>query len=242
MDHALLAEIAGAHVGLAALHHVATVVLGVIWWQRREELGRILPAYLAVCFLTVAWSMRGPLWFVGGAPALVFAALWIRETVRPECVMVFTRTPKPRLALAVAGAIVALAFPGYSGELPAFIVSPLGVLIAPTLLLGLSLLVAVDASNARIITAAHALAGLISGVVCVATDGPTAHGLVGGISLIAMSLAAALVALGRAPMLEEEEFPQETSVEQIRSRLYQKKTLLPGPRDPRRRGGRFGRR
>ena len=242
MNHTLLTEIAAAHLGLAALHHVVTVVLGVIWWQRREELGRILPAYIAVCFLTVAWSMRGPLWFTGGAPALVFAALWIRETVLPKCVMAFTRTPKPRLALAVAGTLVALAFPGYSGELPTFIAAPLGVLVTPTLLLGLSLLVAVDASDARIITAAHALAGLISGVVCIVTDGLTARGLVGGLSLIVMSVVAALVALGRAPMLEEEELPRETSVEQIRSRLYQKKTLLPGPRDPRRRGGRFGRR
>ncbi len=242
MNHALLTDIATAHLGLAALHHLVTVVLGVIWWQRREELGRILPAYLAASFLTVAWSMRGPLWLTGGAPALVLAAIWIRETVRPECVMVFTRTPKPRLALAAAAALVALAFPGYSSELPAFIVSPLGVLIAPTLLLGLSLLVAVDARAARIITAAHALAGLVCGVACIVADGPTAPGLVGGLALIVMSVVAALIVLGLAPTLEEEELPRETSVEQIRSRLYQKKTLLPGPRDPRRRGGRFGRR
>ncbi len=242
MDHALLTEIANAHLGLAALHHAVTVVLCAIWWQRREELGRILPAYVAVCFLSVAWSMRGPLWIVGGAPAVVFAALWVRETVRRECVMVFTRTPKPRLAVAVAGAIVALAFPGYSGELPAFVAAPLGVLIAPTLLFGLSLLVAVDASCARVITAAHAVAGFVSGAVCVATGGLTARGLVGGLTLIVLSVLAALVALGRAPMMEEEALPQETSVEQIRSRLYQKKTLLPGPRDPRRRSGRFGRR
>jgi len=242
MSHELLTGVAAAHFGLAALHHVVTVVLGVIWWQRREELGRLLPAYIAVCFLTVAWSMRGPLWLTGSVPALAFAALWIRETVHPECVMVFARTPKPRLAVATAGALIALAYPGYSGELPAFIVAPLGVLITPTLLLGLSLLAAVDASKARTITAAHAFAGLIYGVGSIVTNGMTARGLVGGLSLIAMSIVAALVALGRAPMLEEEALPRETSVEQIRSRLYQKKTLLPGPRDPRRRGGRFGRR
>ncbi len=242
MNHALLVEIAGAHLGLAALHHVVTVVLAVIWWQRREELGRVLPAYLAVCFLTVAWSMRGPLWLVGSVPAVAFAALWIRETIRPGCVMVFTRTPRPRLAVAVAGTIIALAFPGYSGELPTFIVAPIGVLIAPTLLLGLSLLVAVDARRARVITAAHALAGLASGIACIIAGGLTARGLVGGLSLITVSVFAALIALERAAMLEGEELPRETSVEQIRSRLYQKKTLLPGPRDPRRRGGRFGRR
>ncbi len=242
MNHALLTEIAVAHFGLAALHHVVTVVLGAIWWQRREELGRVLPVYLAICFLTVAWAMRGPLWLSGGAPALVFAVLWMRETVRPECVMVFTRTPKPRLILAVAGTLVALAFPGYSGELPTFIAAPIGVLVAPTLLLGLSLLVAVDAHEARILTAAHALAGLACGIGHIVTDGFTLRGLVGGLSLLVMSVAAALIALGRAPMLEEEQLPQETSVEQIRSRLYQKRTLLPGPRDPRRRSGRFGRR
>jgi len=242
MNQTLLSEIAGAHLGLAALHHGVTVVLAVIWWQRREELGRIIPAYLAVCFLTVAWSMRGPLWFLGGAPAVVFAALWIREMIRPECVMVFTRTPKPRLALAVAGAVIALAFPGYSDELPAFIIAPIGVLIAPTLLLGLSLLVAVDSRRARIITAAHSLAGFACGIACLVADGLSAPGLVRGLSLIMVSAFAALVALGRAPMLEDEKLPPETSVEQIRSRLYQTKTLLPGPRDPRRRGGRFSRR
>jgi len=242
MSHEALTGIATAHLGLAALHHLVTIVLGVIWWQRREELGRVIPSYLAVCFLTVVWSMRGPLWITGGAPSLALAVLWIREAARPECVMVFTRTPKPRLTLAAAGALVALAFPGYSGELPALIAAPLGVLLAPTLLLGLSLLVAVDASNARIITAAHAIAGLIVGVACIFTDGPGLLGLVGGLALIIVSGVAILIVLGRAPMLEEEELPRETSVEQIRSRLYQKKTLLPGPRDPRRRSGRFGRR
>ncbi len=242
MNQTVLSGIATAHLGISALHHIITFVLAVIWWQRRRELGRVLSAYLAVCFITVAWSMRGPLWGTGGIAAVALAILWMKETVRPECVMAFARTPRLRLLVAAVGAIVALAYPGYSGELPAFIFAPLGVLIPPTLLLGLSLLVAVDARRARLLTAAHAVAGFIYAVVGFVVDGLTVRAVVGGFALVLLSAFAAMTATGHAMMREENELPPETSVEQIRTRLYQRRTLLPGPRDPkRRRGGRFGR-
>jgi len=229
-------------MGLAALHHLLVATLAAVWWQRRRELGRTLSVYLAFCFATVAWSMRGPLWLGGGLPAVALAALWAREAARPGCVMSFARTPRARLVLAALGAVGAFAFPGYSGEFPSFVFAPLGVLVAPTVLLGLSLLVAIDARGARILTLAHVVAGLASGIVEIAAGRASVRGFIMGAILVVMAAVAAAGAAGRLPMLEEEQLPQETSVEQMRARLYQRKTLLPGPRDPRRRGGRFGRR
>jgi hypothetical protein len=194
-----------------------------------------------VCFITVAWSMRGPYWVATGAPALALAALWLGETFRPECDMTFAHTPRPHLLLAAAGAVIAFVYPGYSGDLPAFIFAPLGVLIAPTLMLGLSLIVAVDSRRARLLAAAHVLAGLVFGLTTTVGD-PTARGGVGGLILLALSVLAALTALGRVRMRESDDVPRETSIEQMRAHLYQRRTLLPGPRDPRRGSGRFGRR
>jgi len=230
VEPAAVREVALSFLPLAGLHHLALFVILVVVWSRREAARPILSAYLTVAFATAAVSLLStegarPL----GPVAVALAALWLAETLRPATRLAFRRTPRPRLVMMGAAAAFAVAYPGHSGELPSFIFSPLGVTLAPTLLASLALLNATEGPTNRTLHWSLSCVGLALGAIGVALQQWAEIALL-AVSLYAMVL---LVRGGRLLPTEGDERP--TSVRDVRQRMYSRWSLLPGPRDPRRR-------
>jgi len=137
----------------------------------------------------------------------------------------------------------AVAYPGYSGDLPAFIFSPLGVIVRPTLLLALALLNSVTPPADRALRWTHAVAGICYGVAGVTIDSSIGPAPVIASLVLALTscYALALLIVG-AREIDPDNVPSATSIEQLRTRMYRRHTFLPGPRDPRRRTRRSKRR
>ncbi len=238
LDSLTLTEIALRHLPLAGFHHLLLAVLAAMWWLRRDQIGRCLSAYMAFAFATTAVALRShPAWWLaGGLVSAALALAWLREAICPRFRMSFERTPKLRLGLMLAAAGFAVAYPGYSGDLPAFIFSPLGVTVRPTLLLALALLNSVTPTADRTLRWTHAVAGVCYGAAGVASAsslGPAS--VVASLVLVLTSCYALALLIVAAREIDTDNAPSATSIEQLRTRMYQRHTFLPGPRDPRRR-------
>ncbi len=251
MDGGALRELAENMVSLAGLHHLALFAILVIVWMRRDAASRVLSIYFTAAFGTAAavlLSHSGTR--AQGVVSLALCALWIHEAARPRVRLVFARTPRLRLvAMALFGAF-AISYPGYSGALPAFIFSPIGVILSPTLLAALALLNASTGETNRTLHWSLAVAGLMVSTAGLVTEGaavaipvvagasPVSRWLASGswvhLPLAACSLYAIPVLLGRGGMRPEQEASGPASVNEIRRRMYSRRSFLPGPRDPRR--------
>jgi hypothetical protein len=238
LDSLTLTDIALRHLPLAGFHHLLIAVLAVMWWLRREEVGRFLSAYMALAFATTAVALRShPAWWLaGGLVSGVLAMAWLREAIRPRFRMSFERTPRLRLSLMVVAAGFAVAYPGHSGDLPVFIFSPLGVTVRPTLLLALAVLNSVTPTADPTLRWTHAVAGVcygIAGVVSAFPLGPAS--VVASLVLVLTSCYALALLIVGAREIDPGDAPGATSIQQLRTRMYQRHTFLPGPRDPRQR-------
>jgi len=120
-------------------------------------------------------------------------------------------------------------YPGYSGDLPSAFFSPLGVTLHPTVLVALSLL---NAAAPRVNRPLHWTLAAVAVVLGVAgaARGEWIH-----LPLLAAGIYAVPLLTGRARLVEPRPRTVERSVREIRNRMYSRKTLLPGPRDPRKR-------
>ncbi len=238
MNAELLKTIALEHLGLAAGHHLAIAVMGALFWIRRSSMERIVDVYFAAAFSTTAFALsstaasRSTAFLAAGLTAVLaagLAALWIREAVLLRNVYDFRRTPRARLAVMAVAALFAIVYPGYSGELPSFIFSPLGVLLPPTLLLALALLNCASPATDRVLHWTLAGAGFLTGGIGLAIEGPVHVPL-----LVAAAYAVPLL-LGKGRQVARESDAGSDSVQKMRDRMYARKTFLPGPREPRRR-------
>jgi hypothetical protein len=223
-------EAAISSLPLAGMHHLALFALLVIIWVRREAAGRALAVYFAAAFGSAAAVMlvhRGTR--LEGAAAAALCALWTHEAVTTGLDLAFAATPRPRLVLMAAAAGFAMAYPGYSGDLPSFVFSPIGVILPPTLLAACALL---NASSGRPRLALHwtvAVLGLAVSVAGVAARDWRS------VVLLLTSLYSVPLLLGRGRTRRGPEARTPSSVREIRQRMYSRRSILPGPRDSRRR-------
>jgi len=233
MDPGVLKQVSEEFLLLSGLHHVAFVVLAAILWMRREAMARIVDAYFAVAFATAAFALATrPETRLAALVAAALAALWLRDATRPKLAIAFGRTPRLRLWIMAALGLFGIAYPGYSGELPGAFFAPLGVILPPTVILALAILNAASPTTNGIVHWSLAATGLVVGGVGLVVEG-WIHA-----PLIAVAIYAVALLLGAGRVIEEREGARERSVREIRDRMYSRKTMLPGPRDPRRR--RFG--
>jgi hypothetical protein len=230
MNAELLKTIAADNLGLAAGHHLAVAVIGAIFWIRRASMERIVDVYFAAAFATTAFALSS---VAASRPAAVIATglavLWIRDAILLRTRYDFRRAPRARLTVMAVAALFAIVYPGYSGELPSFIFSPLGVLLPPTILLALALVNCASPATDRVLHWALAGSGLLAGAVGLAVEGPI-H-----VPLLVVSVYAVPLLLGKGKQVVREPDAGSDSVRQMRDRMYARKTLLPGPREPRRR-------
>ena len=210
---------------LAALHHLAVAVIAVLFWIRRRSMERSVGVYFALAFATstIALASYAPARAMAALPAGL-AALWCLEVARPRNVLSFRRTPKARLVVAGAMALFALLYPGYSGKLPSFVFSPLGVTLPPTLLLALAVMNSAAPTTSRPLHWSLAAVGLVIGVSGLFTEG-WIH-----VPLVAASLYAAPLLLGRAVVREDEGEADATSIRAVHDRMHKRRVLLSRPR------------
>ncbi len=224
-----LAELARSSLPLAGLHHLALFTVLVIAWMRRDAASRALSAYFAAAFGSSATVLLlNPGTRVPGVVALALCALWINELARPRITLAFARTPRPRLVLMALLGAFAVCYPGHSGELPPFMFSPLGVLLSPTVLAALALLNASTGSTNRTLHWSLAAAGVASATAALASGSWV------DLPLAVCSLYSIPLLLGRGRTRRKDEEGRAASVKEIRRRMYSRRSLLPGPRDPRR--------
>ncbi len=229
MTPSVLRDISQEFLLLSAAHHLALAVIAVIFWIRRKSMGRTVDVYFAFAFGTAAFALfTRPETRIPAAASTLVAALWLRDTVRPRNVFSFERTPRPRLVVMGAAALFALAYPGYSGDLPSLVFSPLGVVLPPTLIVATAVVNSAAPTTNRALHWALAAIGLAVGLVGIVVEG-WIHA-----PLLVVSLYAVPLVLGRGKQLRARDASPKTSVRELRSRMYSRKTLLPGPRDPRR--------
>lgn len=237
MNPAVLSEIAEEFLSLSALHHTVLVVVIVILWMRRESMARVVDVYFALAFATAAFALgTRPETRIAAAAAAALAALWIRDAVHPKLVLSFRRTPRIRLAIMTVLGAFGFGYPGYSGELPSAFFAPLGVILPPTLIVALALENSAWPETNGILHWALAGTGLAVGVAGMGVEG-WIHA-----PLVAISIYAFVLLSGRGKLTEARDAVRERSVSEIRDRMYSRKTILPGPRDPRRRRPRVRRR
>lgn len=236
MSPELLKAVALRFAGLAAIHHIALTILAGVYWGHRRGMNRVIDVYLATAFGTTAFALATERRLVPWALlAGVLAALFVAEVVRPTNDFRFLRTPRVRLVVMVALGLFGFAYPGYSGDYPGMIFAPLGVILPPTLLVALALLNSAWPDSNRVLHWALALSGLAVGV-----PGLVAEGWLHA-PLLAASLYAVPLLLGRGKTIAPTD-PSAGGIREIRDRMYSRWTLLPGPKDPRRRRGRPRRR
>jgi hypothetical protein len=210
---------------LAVGHHVAIAVVAVLLWIRRSSMERTVAVYFALAFATATVALAShPSTRVLAAFAAGLSALWCLEIAHPRNVLSFGRTPRLRLVVMGALGIFALLYPGYSGELPSFVFSPLGVILPPTLLLALALMNSAAPSTNRPVHWTLATIGLVTGAIGVFQEG-WVHA-----PLIAASLYAVPLLLGRAKLLEDRGSSDTTSVRAVHDRMHKRRVLLSRPR------------
>jgi len=181
--------------------------------------------YFALAFATATVALAShPSARVMAAFAAGLSVLWCLEVAHPRNVLSFNRTPRLRLAVMGALGIFALTYPGYSGELPSFVFSPLGVILPPTLLLALALMNAASPSANHPVHWTLATIGLVVGASGVFQEG-WVH-----VPLIAASVYAIPLLLGRAKLLEERGSTDATSVRAVHERMHKRRVLLSRPR------------
>jgi hypothetical protein len=230
MDADVLKGLSHEFLLLSAVHHVALFVMLAILWMRREALTRTSNVYFTIAFATAAFALATrpeTRWSAVAAGAL--AALWLRNALRPRITMSFGRAPRLRLWIMGCLGLFGFAYPGYSGEFPSLFFAPLGVILPPTLLVALALMNSASPSTDRTVHWALAATALAVGGVGLVVEGWIHAPLVG-----AAAYAVALL-LGAGRPAEAREGGRERSVREIRDRMYARRTILPGPRDPRRR-------
>jgi hypothetical protein len=215
---------------LALMHHLALVVLLVIFWIRREGMARAIGVYFAVAFATACAALATrPETRTTALVSAALAALWLWSALGPKPALSFSRTPRLRLWIMGGLGLFGFAYPGYAGELPAAFFAPLGVTLSPTTMVALALQNSASASPNRIVHWALAATGLALGGAGLVLEG-WIHA-----PLIAISAYAIALLLGAGKLTEERRPARERSVREIRDRMYARKTILRGPRDPRRR-------
>lgn len=230
MNGGAIAAVAERFLFVGALHHLVLAVTAVVLWQRRRGIERAIAVYFSAAFATsAACTAVEPATRIWSALSLALAALWVREAARPEAQIELARVPRPRVLVCALAALFAVSYPGYTGELPAFIFSPLGVLPAPTLLAALAATNLAPPRSNRPLHWSLVAAGALVGILSLPTEEWAA------VPLLALSVYGAILLSGRARLRPVASETPEGSVRQIRDRMYTRKTLLPGPHDPRRR-------
>ena len=210
---------------LSAGHHVAIAVVAVLLWIRRSSMEKTVAVYFTLAFATATVALAShPSARVVAAFAAGLSVLWCFEIAHPRNVFSFNRTPRLRLAVMGALGFFALLYPGYSGELPSFVFSPLGVILPPTLLLALALMNAASPSTNRPVHWTLAAIGLVTGANGVFQEG-WVHA-----PLVAASLYAVPLLLGRAKLLEDRGSTDATSVRAVHDRMHKRRVLLSRPR------------
>ncbi|MFH1688844.1 MAG: hypothetical protein ABIE42_01235 [Candidatus Eisenbacteria bacterium] len=217
--------VAGSFLLLAALHHVAIAVVAVLFWIRRRSMERAVAVYLALAFgtTTVALATHAPA-RVAAVLAAALSVLWILEVARPRNVLSFRRTPRLRLGLMIAAALFAWLYPGYSGELPAFVFSPLGVTLPPTLLIALAAMNSAAPGTNRPLHWSLTAVGLFVGTSGLLTEG-WIH-----VPLVTTSVYAVPLLLGCAVLREDPGEIDATSVRAVHDRMHKRRVLLSRPR------------
>jgi hypothetical protein len=226
----VLKELSHRFLLLSAVQHIALLVMLSILWMRREALTRVSTTYFAIAFATAAFALATrpeTRWSAVAAGAL--ALLWLRDALRPTVTMSFGRAPRLRLWLMGCLGLFGFAYPGYSGELPSVFFAPLGVILAPTLLVALALLNSASPSTDTTLHWALAATALAVGGAGLAAEG-WIHA-----PLVASAAYAVALLLGAGRPIEPREGTRERSVREIRDRMYARRTILPGPRDRKRR-------
>jgi hypothetical protein len=239
LDPVTMREVAIRFLPLAGLHHLAIFVIAVTVWNRRESAHRLLGFYLSTAFATSSVVL---LTHTGTRPAgmvaVVLCALWLRYTLGSGRGFSFRLTPRPRLALMGLAVAFAVGYPGFSPDLPSFIFSPLGVTLRPTVLASLAVLNAVERRVDRTLHWALTVAGALLGVVGMA------RGFWPDAALVLTSGYAVFLLLRGGGVLSDVDDAPAGNVEEMRRRMYSRRSFLLKPRDPRRRqpGRRTGRR
>lgn len=217
--------VAGRFLALAAAHHFAIVVVAVLFWVRRRSMERTVAVYFALAFTTatIALASHPPARVLAAFPAGL-AALWFHEAARLRNVLSLRRAPRIRLIVAGALGLYGFVYPGYTGELPSFVFSPLGVVLPPTLLVALAVMNAAAPETNRPLHWTLAAVGLVMGVNGAVVGGWT-H-----LPLIAAALYTAPLLLGRAVLTDERAETDATSVRAVHDRMHKRRVLLSKPR------------
>ena len=210
---------------VAALHHFAVAVVVVLFWIRRRSMERTVAVYFALAFATATVALAGhPSARILAVFAAGLSALWCREVAHPRNVLSFRRTPRFRLVVMGILGLFALLYPGYSGELPSFVFSPLGVTLPPTLLLALATMNSMAPTTSRPLHGALAAIGLVIGVSGLLTEG-WIH-----VPLLAASVYAVPLLFGRTVLREDDGEAGATSVRAVHERMHKRRVLLSRPR------------
>jgi len=218
-------SIAESFSSMAAAHHLVVVVVAVLFWIRRRDMELTVAVYLAVAFVTATVAMATlPETRPAAAVSAALALLWFREVARRENVLALRRTPKSRLLIAALLGAYAFCYPGYSNELPPFVASPLGVTLAPTVLLALALMNAAAPDTSRVLHWSLVGVGAAVGVLGLATDG-WVH-----VPLLLAALYGVPLLLGRATVVEERGETDATSVRAVHDRMHKRRVLMSRPR------------
>jgi hypothetical protein len=225
MSHEAQLAVATDFLVLAALHHLAIAVVAALFWIRRRSMERTVAVYMAVAFATatVALTMHPPA--RAHSPfAAGLAVLWMLEAVHLRNVLSFRQTPRLRLWLMAAAAVFAFVYPGYSGELPSFVFSPIGVTLPPTVLLALAVMNAAAPRTNLVVHWPLAVVGLAVGVAGVVVEG-WVHA-----PLVATALYALPLLMGRARLEEDPGEADTTSVRAVHDRIHKRRVLMSRPR------------
>ena len=230
MDPTILKEISAEFLLFSVVHHVALLVVLAILWMRRESMARTVDVYFAVAFATAAFALATrPETRLAALASAALAALWLRDAARPNLALSFGRTPKLRLWIMGLLGLFGVAYPGYAGELPSAFFAPLGVILPPTLIVALAIVNSASPSTNRTVHWSLAATGLVVGGAGLIVEG-WIHAPLTVISAYAVALL-----LGAGKLIEERGGARERGVREIRDRMYSRRTIFPGPRDPRRR-------
>ena len=223
MNPDALTALAATRAEIAVAHHLLLILGAVFLWLRRD-IGRLPSILMTAAFGSAAWVQLGSGDAVlPGAVCAVLALTWFVEVLSPASDLSFRGTPRGRLLFSLATFAYALAYPGYTTGLPLFLVSPVGVLLPPTLLVALSLLNTAAPRVRHQFHWAHVAAGLVFGVWGLVSAG-WMHA-----PLVAASLYGVWLLARGSRRIEDASGPQG-KVRDVRDRMYARKTLLPGPR------------
>lgn len=218
-------KIAQDFLTLSALHHLAIVVIMVVFWIRRKSMERTVAIYMSLAFATSAFAMAGHeatrAW---GVMSALLAVLWIVEAVRVANTLAFRSTPKFRLTVMALVCAFGLSYPGYSEGLPTFVFSPLGVTLPPTLIVALAALNSAAPTTGRLLHWSLAAAG-----IAVSCSGIFREGWI-HVPLLVASVYAIPLLLGRGKIAEARSEADATSLSAMHDRIHKRRVLLSRPR------------